>query len=52
MGPQVLKFQLVVNDGYGDSEAAITTVTVNPVLETPYAPTNVVAARGQRVRRR
>ena len=46
MGPQVLKFQLVVNDTYGDSEAAVTTVTVNPVLEKPYAPTNVVATPG------
>ena len=48
MGPQQLTFELVVNDGFGTSEAAATTVTVNPVLEVPYAPTNVVAVTRQR----
>jgi hypothetical protein len=45
-GPQTLTFTLVVSDGFGSSEAATTTVTVNPVAEAPYAPTSVTAARG------
>ena len=42
-GPTDLTFTLVVNDGYGDSAAATTTVTVNPGLEVPGAPTAVSA---------
>jgi hypothetical protein len=42
-GPQDVVFSLVVTDGYGSSEADTVTITVDPVLEVPYAPTNVVA---------
>jgi hypothetical protein len=45
-GPKQLTFDLVVADGFSTSEAATTTVTVNPGLEVPYAPTGVVATPG------
>ena len=46
MGTQLLTFNLVVADGFSTSEVATTTVTVNPVLETPGAPTGVTVVRG------
>ena len=36
----------MVADGFSTSVAGSTTVTVNPNLEAPYAPTNVVAVPG------
>ena len=45
-GPKLLTFSLVVTDGYSTSEVATTSVTVNPVLEVPGAPTNLVAVAG------
>ncbi|MCB0960381.1 MAG: fibronectin type III domain-containing protein, partial [Acidimicrobiales bacterium] len=45
-GPQDLGFELVVTDDYGTSVADSVTVTVDPVLEVPYAPTGVVATPG------
>jgi hypothetical protein len=46
MGPQTLTFDLVVSDGFGSSLAAGTSVTVNPNVEVPAAPTNVIATPG------
>ena len=45
-GPQTLTFDLVVGDGFSTSVASSTTVTVNPNLEPPGAPTNLVAVPG------
>jgi len=45
-GPKTLSFSLTVNDGYSTSEVGTTTVTVNPALEAPGAPTNLVATPG------
>ena len=46
MGPQHLVFGLFVTDGFSTSEVSSTTVTVNPVAEVPYPPSNVTAVPG------